>query len=67
MTDAGGYARRVTGSALETRRASVSLIVRDPARPGGGPQVLAALTNRTIPIEPLGVRVLRACGQGGHE
>jgi CubicO group peptidase (beta-lactamase class C family) len=43
--------------------ASASLIVRDPARPGGGPQVLVALTNRSIPIEPLGVRVLRALGE----
>ena len=43
--------------------ASASLIVRDPARPGGCPQVLVALTNRRIPIEPLNVRVLRACGQ----
>jgi CubicO group peptidase (beta-lactamase class C family) len=44
--------------------ASTSLIVRDPAQPGGCPRVLVALTNRTIPIEPLNVRILRACGEG---
>jgi CubicO group peptidase (beta-lactamase class C family) len=40
--------------------ASSSLIVRDPARPGGCAQVQVALTNRSIPIEPLNVRVLRS-------
>jgi CubicO group peptidase (beta-lactamase class C family) len=41
--------------------ASASLIVRDPARPGGCAQVQVALANRLIPIDPLNVRVLRAC------
>ena len=43
--------------------ASASLLVRDPARPGRCPRVLVALTNRTIPIEPLNARILRACGE----
>jgi hypothetical protein len=41
--------------------ASASLVVRDPARPGGA-QVQVALVNRTIPIEPLNLRLLRLCG-----
>ena len=51
------------GMAASGPGASASLIVHDPARPGGCPQVLVALTNRTIPIEPLNVRILRACGE----
>jgi CubicO group peptidase (beta-lactamase class C family) len=43
--------------------ASTSLVVRDPARPGGCAQVQVALINRSIPIEPLSLRVLRACGE----
>jgi CubicO group peptidase (beta-lactamase class C family) len=42
---------------------SASLLVRDPARPGGCGQVQVALTNRSIPIEPLNLRVLRVCGE----
>ena len=44
--------------------ASASLLVRDPARPGGCAQVQVALVNRTIPIEPLNLRVLRLCHAG---
>jgi CubicO group peptidase (beta-lactamase class C family) len=43
--------------------ASASLLVRDPARPGGCAQVQVALVNRTIPIEPLNLRVLRLNGE----
>lgn len=35
------------------------LLVRDPARPGGCAQVQVALVNRSIPVEPLSLRVLR--------
>jgi hypothetical protein len=51
------------GMAASGPGASASLTVRDPARPGGRPRVLVALTNRTIPIEPLNVRILRACAE----
>jgi CubicO group peptidase (beta-lactamase class C family) len=51
------------GMAASGPGASASLIVRDPDRPGGCPRVLVALTNRTIPIEPLNVRILRSCGE----
>jgi len=44
--------------------ASTSLLVRDPARPGGCAQVQVALVNRTIPIEPLNLRLLRLCYVG---
>jgi CubicO group peptidase (beta-lactamase class C family) len=52
----------VAGMAASGPGASASLLVRDPARPGGCGQVQVALANRLIPIEPLNLRVLRACG-----
>jgi CubicO group peptidase (beta-lactamase class C family) len=53
----------VAGIAASGPGASASLLVRDPARPGGCAQVQVALANRSIPIEPLNLRVLRACGE----
>ena len=52
----------VAGIAASGPGASASLLVRDPARPGGCAQVQVALANRLIPIDPLNVRVLRVCG-----
>jgi len=53
----------VAGIAASGPGASASLLVRDPARPGGCGQVQVALANRPIPIEPLNLRVLRLCGK----
>jgi CubicO group peptidase (beta-lactamase class C family) len=50
----------VAGIAASGPGASASLLVRDPARPGGCAQVQVALANRLIPVEPLNLRVLRA-------
>ena len=54
----------VVGMGASGPGASASLLVRDPARPGGCGQVQVALANRLIPIEPLNLRILRVCGGG---
>jgi hypothetical protein len=54
----------IAGIASSGPGASVSLLVRDPARTGGRAQVQVALVNRAIPIEPLNLRVLRTCSAG---
>jgi CubicO group peptidase (beta-lactamase class C family) len=53
----------MAGIASSGPGASASLLVREPARPGGCAQVQVALVNRSIPIEPLNARVLRLCGE----